>query len=189
MDLTSLWQATDDAAGKVTNRLWWVKMVSGGKQWMATIPRVGREHSMKQLATSSVRRIVLAVWLAAVVAAVPAADRKVPPRLRSRPPSLPWNRLVTDAFFDDAFDTLDGARPDFSSRPQQAAAGMLPGPAAGAEGVGLPGRSWFPERRSSTKSRTGQAVWRRASPRPRRLKGAATATVGLSSPPSPPCLA
>jgi hypothetical protein len=92
---------------------------------------------MKELATSSVRRIVLAVWLAALVAAVPAADRNVPPRLRSRPPSLPWNRLVTDAFFDDAFDTLDGARPDFSSRPPQAAAGMLPGPAAGAEGGGV----------------------------------------------------
>ena len=92
---------------------------------------------MKQLATPMMQGIVLAAWLAASAAVLPAADRNAPPRLRSRPPSLPWSRLVTDAFFDDAFATLDGARPDFSRRPGPAAPGMPGGQAAGADEGGF----------------------------------------------------
>jgi len=60
-------------------------------------------------------RVILTGFLA--VPAVVAADGNGPPRPRSRPPALPWNRLVTDAFFEDAFTTLDGPRPDFSKLP------------------------------------------------------------------------
>jgi len=84
--------------------------------------------------TSIVPRISLLVAML-VGAFGLAADRQPLPRLRSRPPSLPWSRLVTDAFFDDAFSTLDGPRPDFSSVPQPTAPGQPAGPAAdGASG-------------------------------------------------------
>jgi hypothetical protein len=57
------------------------------------------------------------VWGISVVCGageIIAADR--PPRLRARPPGLPWDRLVSDAFFEDAFATLEGPRPDLSQR-------------------------------------------------------------------------
>lgn len=73
---------------------------------------------------------------ALLAGAVAAADRPAPPKLRSRPPALPWSRLVTDAFFDDAFTTLDGPRPDFSNLATPAAAGQKPGQAP-ADGAGF----------------------------------------------------
>lgn len=81
-------------------------------------------------------RIVWGVGLIGVllVSAGRAADQsspptRVPPRIRARPPQLPWNRLVTDAFFEDAFTTLEGPRPDFSQR-SVSTPGQQPGGAA-----------------------------------------------------------
>jgi hypothetical protein len=83
---------------------------------------------------------VLPLVSAVMLSAVTAADPQ-PPRLRSRPPQLPWDRLVTDAFFEDAFTTLEGDRPDFSSLPKASAGGQPGTPAAAAAAAG-DGFSW-----------------------------------------------
>jgi hypothetical protein len=83
------------------------------------------------------RLIVMAACVVGVSSSE-AFGRDAEPRRRSPPPTLPWGRLVTDAFFDDAFTTLDGPRPDFSRRTPGAAtagaplqAGAEPDPAGG----------------------------------------------------------
>ncbi len=72
-----------------------------------------RSDTMKRWMPQSLLFIGLAATL--LLTATAADNREPPPRLRARPPAPPWNRLVTDVFFADAFTTLEGARPDFTA--------------------------------------------------------------------------
>lgn len=83
--------------------------------------------------------LALVVGLLVVIAVAEARDPA--PRVRSRPPSLPWSRLVTDAFFDDAFAQLDGPRPDFSNLPKPPAGVQADAAAAGGD-AGDGGFAW-----------------------------------------------
>ena len=85
------------------------------------------------------RALALVLGVLMVVTAAEARDQA--PRVRARPPSLPWSRLVTDAFFDDAFAELDGPRPDFSNLPKAPAGGQPRGAAAG-DDAGAGGFAW-----------------------------------------------
>lgn len=87
------------------------------------------------------QRCELAAVVAVLIVGVVAEARDPAPRVRSRPPSLPWSRLVTDAFFDDAFAELDGPRPNFSNLPKSPAGG-LPGGAASGDDTVAGGFAW-----------------------------------------------
>lgn len=87
------------------------------------------------------RQFGLAVVVVVLIVGMVAEARDPAPRVRSRPPSLPWSRLVTDAFFDDAFAELDGPRPDFSNLPKPTAGGQ-PGGAAADGDAGGGGFAW-----------------------------------------------
>jgi len=69
--------------------------------------------------------------LLAVVALVGlAAGSGTAPVRRARPPGGEWGRATTGAFFDDAFASLQGARPTFDAAARPAVAGSGAAPAA-----------------------------------------------------------
>lgn len=86
-------------------------------------------------------RHAVAITLCLAVVCSAAAGRDPEPRRRSPPPTLPWGRLVTDAFFDDAFATLEGPRPDFSRSVSGTAAAGAAAAAAG-QPVSTDGLRW-----------------------------------------------
>jgi hypothetical protein len=88
-------------------------------------------------------RLVVSVVVAAalLVTAMAAEKDDRAPRIRARPPAMPWSRLVTEAFFEDAFATLDGPRPNFSERVAQPTTGG-PGTRGPAQGQASGGFAW-----------------------------------------------
>lgn len=91
----------------------------------------------------AVRLVIFAsVALAAVISR--AAPRRVDrdssaEKVRARPPAT-WDKATAAVFFDDAFDTLEGQRPDFAALSAGARAGSTPTePAAGQSDVASAG--------------------------------------------------
>jgi hypothetical protein len=76
---------------------------------------------------------VMAALIPVVVGPVWAQTlrRGTAPVRRATPPSGPWGRAIEATFFDDAFTTLVGPRPDFSQ-----SAGLAAGPTGGGGGGG-----------------------------------------------------
>jgi hypothetical protein len=89
-------------------------------------------HDRSVVAPPAVGRLPL--LLAAAAVASLAADA-APPR-RARPPVADWDRATAGSFFDDAFATLQGPRPDFLSAPKPIAGPALNPPAGGGEPAG-----------------------------------------------------
>jgi len=83
--------------------------------------------------------VALAMVLAVVSCSLPTIGTAAPPRerVRARPPES-WPALATATFFDDAFTTLEGARPDFGAL----AAGRAPGAAPATTPAASDGFRW-----------------------------------------------
>ena len=93
------------------------------------------------------RRLLVAVLAAVAIAlwgGVEGAwsqvriDRGPKARMRAKPPAA-WDKATSSAFLPDAFDTLEGERPDFSavaSKPDAATAPQAGGAPAGAVSPG-----------------------------------------------------
>lgn len=85
-------------------------------------------------ATRHERRFFLAAWVAVALVLVGGVERawaQVPfnrsdkPRVRARPPAA-WDKTTSSAFLPDAFDTLEGQRPDFGAVASKPATATLP---------------------------------------------------------------
>ena len=80
--------------------------------------------------------MILALGLAVGATLGDAAQngRRPRERQRAKPPAKAWDKTSKSAFFDDAFATLEGERPDFAAASAARAAGRTGTPAAAAGG-------------------------------------------------------
>ena len=82
--------------------------------------------------------------IVALVAAVPSgaaegrADRRPATKERAKPPAA-WDKATESVFFDDAFETLEGARPDFAGLGARSTAAPAADSKQPAESGGAPG--------------------------------------------------
>jgi hypothetical protein len=85
-------------------------------------------------------RILVTGLVVVTVATAPAQTlrRRAAPIRRAPPPSATWSPLVANAFFDDAFATLEGPRPDFTrGAPQTGGMAAATTPDASPQGDGF----------------------------------------------------
>lgn len=88
--------------------------------------------------------IPLLAWLALATDASSAFGRSRPsePAPRAKPPTS-WPPAIADQFFSNAFDTLDGPRPDFTSiRPANADGAVAVGPPSAGAGSKAGDGTW-----------------------------------------------